>query len=177
MGGGFQAHLLHGAFSPYGVFQRSASTDSAADRCDLGLGLREVDVGPSLTKTETGHSLNTAWMNSAGWPRRCFERLGCIASRSDGGHARPGNPSLFLRYPDIQSHVWATPSESVCHLDGGTHGCVGARNLNGSLFSKFPDWSPTTSGWPARVNFRTPVPSWKSILSSFTHRAPGLLVS
>jgi hypothetical protein len=86
---------------------------------------------------------------------------------------RPATIDLSKRWSAVQVHRLVLRASMPCD----THFGEGARNLNGSLFSKLADWSPTTSGLPARVNFRTPVPSLKSILSSFTHRAPGLLVS
>ena len=86
---------------------------------------------------------------------------------------RPVTIDLSKRWSAAPVHRLVRRASVPCD----THFGVGARNLNGSLFSKLADWSPTTSGLPARVNFRTPVPSLKSILSSFTHRAPGLLVS
>ena len=86
---------------------------------------------------------------------------------------RPAAIDLSKHWSAAQVHRLVRRASMPCD----THFGVGARNLNGSLFSKLADWSPTTSGLPARVNFRTPVPSLKSIFSSFTHRAPGLFVS
>ena len=44
----------------------------------------------------------------AGWPTRCFERLGCATTRRCRRHGSL-SPLLFLRHPDIPNEVWFTP--------------------------------------------------------------------
>jgi len=53
----------------------------------------------------------------AGWNRRCFERLGCGATRGSTGEHRQAESGfisflLFLRHSEIQRDVWATPRRS-----------------------------------------------------------------
>ena len=48
----------------------------------------------------------------AGWPSPCSEGLGCRATRGIRNSPSRNKNLLFLRHPDVQSHVWVTPPVS-----------------------------------------------------------------
>ncbi len=67
--------------------------------------LKNLFVQIGLLASELGH---VTLAQLAGWPRRCFERLGCRATRGYGGHARlsiplvpasPRHPKRCLGHP------------------------------------------------------------------------------
>ena len=73
--------------------------------------LTRPEVSRSCPSPEGGPASQYALV-LAGWPRRCFERLGCGTTRGEGGQPTL-QTFLFLRHPEIQSDVWTTPPKPV----------------------------------------------------------------